>query len=104
MPRLQLLTPRQSDRYARRMARKASATPRGVFNRERFGKMIDRSGLDGTTIVARVRAIPGAPRLSAPDLSRYRHGPRTPGSDALGALCVVLGCSADYVLGLRDDP
>lgn len=35
-------------------------------------------------------------------LSNYERGRRVPGSNVLGAICVALDCSADYLLNLSD--
>lgn len=34
----------------------------------------------------------------------YETGTREPGSDTVTALCNYFGCTADYLLGLSDDP
>ena len=42
--------------------------------------------------------------LSQNAISNYERGDREPGSTALAALARALECSADYLLGLTDDP
>jgi transcriptional regulator with XRE-family HTH domain len=42
--------------------------------------------------------------VSQAAISRYEHGESDLGGVSVAQLCRVLGCSADYLLGLTDDP
>jgi transcriptional regulator with XRE-family HTH domain len=42
--------------------------------------------------------------ISQTAISNYEVGDREPGSTAIIALARAMGCSADYLLGLTDDP
>ena len=70
---------------------------------------------DGAFRVDRVKGLREALDLSQADLaerigvsretvSGYEQGRFAPGLRALVSLCVVLACSADYLLGLADEP
>ena len=37
-------------------------------------------------------------------ISGWEHDRRKPDAEDIRALCIALGCSADYLLGLTDDP
>lgn len=67
------------------------------------------------TIGLRIASMRGFKRLSQEQLggmvgvskqtiSGWEHGYRSPDSDNIIALCRTFGCSADYLLGMTDDP
>lgn len=42
--------------------------------------------------------------VSKQTISNWEHGYRSPDAEDLRNLCRALGCTADYLLGLSDDP
>lgn len=42
--------------------------------------------------------------VSLPQINRYEHGKNNPTSDIIVKIAVALNTSADYLLGLTDDP
>ncbi len=51
----------------------------------------------------RAREFTGSENLVNPQyVSNYERGTAVPGANILGVLCLVLDCSADYLLNLSD--
>lgn len=51
----------------------------------------------------RARDATGSDRLLSPQyVSNYERGVAVPGANVLGAICLALDCSADYLLNLTD--
>lgn len=42
--------------------------------------------------------------VSKQTMSGWEHGRSRPDADNIRSLCIALGCSADYLLGLSDSP
>lgn len=42
--------------------------------------------------------------VSKQTISNWEHDYRTPDAEGIRGICLALGCTSDYVLGLAEDP
>lgn len=68
-----------------------------VFNGKRMAEVRELKGLTQTDLA---KLIGG----KQAQVATYETGDRYPNTDTLGKIAQALGCSADYLMGLADEP